>query len=87
MFYDDCEQACGKCLNSTCNKTDGYCPLGCEAGYWGELCNDGNVYTFKHTSDTVKDRWCVVGLWDNYQILDRVVSKQKSKILWNWQCI
>jgi len=63
-FYDDCQQTCGKCLHSTCNKTDGQCPLGCEAGYWGELCNDGNVTIqfqiyFRHCQRPVMFGWFV----------------------------
>ena len=42
-FYGDCRQMCSNCLNADCNKTDGHCAEGCEAGYWGELCNNGNV--------------------------------------------
>ena len=44
-FGIDCNQTCGKCLeNSVCNRVNGTCGRGCDAGYIGDLCK---TRTFK----------------------------------------
>ena len=38
-FGIDCNQTCGKCLeNSICNRVNGICWTGCDAGYTGNFC-------------------------------------------------
>ena len=41
-FYGTyCNQTCGNCFQTTCDKTTGRCPDGCDAGWNGNLCIDG----------------------------------------------
>lgn len=42
-YGPNCLQKCsGNCLNnSTCNRTNGTCDMGCGSGYTGDLCDKG----------------------------------------------
>lgn len=42
-YGPNCLQTCsGNCLNnSTCNRTNGTCDMGCGSGYTGDLCDKG----------------------------------------------
>lgn len=43
-FGQDCKQACGNCLGEEqCDHVNGTCLNGCDAGYKGLECAEGNV--------------------------------------------
>ena len=40
-----CGEDCGHCTNNdVCDKSNGYCPSGCSAGYKGNTCQEGMIY-------------------------------------------
>ena len=46
MFGINCKGSCGKCLNNKqCNHINGSCLNGCESGYSGTNCTEGNAIT------------------------------------------
>lgn len=41
-YGDGCQRKCGLCLNMTqCDHVNGTCSQGCEAGYQGQMCEQG----------------------------------------------
>lgn len=41
-YGDGCQRKCGFCLNMTqCDHVNGTCSQGCEAGYQGQMCEQG----------------------------------------------
>lgn len=44
----ECNSTCGKCLNGAqCNHVNGSCPIGCDAGVFGDKCDKRKI-NLKH---------------------------------------
>eukprot|EP00105_Crassostrea_gigas_P039175 XP_019923323.1 PREDICTED: uncharacterized protein LOC109618913 [Crassostrea gigas] len=45
-YGDGCQKSCGQCVNKTqCDHVIGTCPQGCEAGYKGQMCDQGQLHS------------------------------------------
>lgn len=43
----ECNSTCGKCFDGNkCNHMTGSCPNGCDAGVFGDKCDQGKIITF-----------------------------------------
>ena len=51
-YGSNCTETCGHCLNF-CNNTDGRCHGGCQAGWQGDRCLQGNYITVTLLTDVV----------------------------------
>ena len=46
-FGEDCGEECGSCVDSEqCHHINGTCLNGCERGFQGIECNQGNTFSF-----------------------------------------
>lgn len=46
-YGKDCQHRCGSCINQThCHYVNGTCFEGCDTGYLGDKCVDGNTESF-----------------------------------------
>ena len=56
MYGVDCSKKCGACVNNEeCHHVNGSCLMGCERGYHGQKCNQGNFSTLKKFLQFLKD--------------------------------
>lgn len=47
-YGDGCQKSCGQCVNKTqCDHVIGTCPQGCEAGYKGQMCDQGQLHVIR----------------------------------------
>ena len=51
-YGSNCTETCGHCLDF-CNNTDGRCHGGCQAGWQGDRCLQGNYITVTLLTDVV----------------------------------
>lgn len=43
-YGEYCRHPCSlQCYNNTCDKVNGRCLIGCKDGFYGQLCDRGNV--------------------------------------------
>lgn len=53
-YGDGCQKSCGQCVNKTqCDHVIGTCPQGCEAGYKGQMCDQGQLHVIGKYSKRV----------------------------------
>lgn len=46
-YGDGCQRNCGNCFNrAQCDHVIGACLQGCEAGYKGQMCDQGKLHVF-----------------------------------------
>ena len=46
-YGQDCGNTCGSCINETqCHHINGTCLKGCDPGYKGDKCTEGNKYYY-----------------------------------------
>ena len=44
MYGEGCDLPCGMCADSgSCDQVTGVCNTGCQAGFQGEMCTEGNI--------------------------------------------
>lgn len=41
-YGENCQEACGACIEGTCDSGTGQCVRGCQDGYTGALCKTGD---------------------------------------------
>ena len=55
-FGKDCKQACGKCLREEqCDHVNGTCLNGCDAGYQGLECAEGNIIELRQAKKDLRN--------------------------------
>lgn len=74
-YGPNCLQKCsGNCLNnSTCNRTNGTCDMGCGSGYTGDLCDKGLTGSifFKESIKIQKKKNTIIGKLKIQRRIDR----------------
>lgn len=57
-YGDGCQRKCGLCLNMTqCDHVNGTCSQGCEAGYQGQMCEQGQWHVIRKLFETLIDKF------------------------------
>lgn len=93
-YGDGCQKSCGQCVNKTqCDHVIGTCPQGCEVGYKGQICDQGQLHVIRDIFETSLDIYFYSSFSKRKKKLSakNYLTKINKNVLyldfWHWGCV